>query len=164
MIYPERASERIGEQADVPVPRVGEQIVGALVVGQQQVLLNGRWVTSTGGDAEYIKRSIASVMLGSAETSKTQADVDPKTVRDAEKYRDGEANKTEIQEQNCSENYCVNAEEYRDDEENKARINDANSLENYCVTAEMHRGRVEQGKDRCQEPFGELQLHCARRP
>ena len=52
MIYPERASERIGEQADVPVPRVGEQIVGALVVGQQQVLLNGRWVTSTGGEVE----------------------------------------------------------------------------------------------------------------
>ena len=35
--------------------------------------LNGRWVTVTGGDAEFIKKSIASGMLGSAEASKIQA-------------------------------------------------------------------------------------------
>jgi hypothetical protein len=40
--------------------------------------LNGRWVTVTGGDAEFIKKSIASGMLGSAEASKIQADVDTK--------------------------------------------------------------------------------------
>ena len=34
---------------------------------------NGRWVTVTGGDAEFIKKSIASGMLGSAEASKIQA-------------------------------------------------------------------------------------------
>ena len=38
--------------------------------------LNGRWVTVTGGDAEFIKKSIASGMLGSAEASKIEADVD----------------------------------------------------------------------------------------
>ena len=35
--------------------------------------LNGRWLTVTGGDAEFIKKSIASGMLGSAEASKIQA-------------------------------------------------------------------------------------------
>ena len=35
--------------------------------------LNGRWVTVTGGGAEFIKKSIASGMLGSAEASKIQA-------------------------------------------------------------------------------------------
>ena len=35
--------------------------------------LNGRWVTASGGDAEFIKKSIASGMLGSAEASKIQA-------------------------------------------------------------------------------------------
>ena len=40
--------------------------------------LNGRCVTVTGGDAEFIKKSIASGMLGSAEASKIQADVDTK--------------------------------------------------------------------------------------
>ena len=35
--------------------------------------LNGRWVTVTGGDAEFIKKSIASGMLGGAEASKIQA-------------------------------------------------------------------------------------------
>ena len=35
--------------------------------------LNGRWVTVTGSDAEFIKKSIASGMLGSAEASKVQA-------------------------------------------------------------------------------------------
>ena len=34
--------------------------------------LNGRWVTVTGCDAEFIKKSIASGMLGSAEASKIQ--------------------------------------------------------------------------------------------
>ena len=46
----------------------------------------------------------------------------------AEKYRDGgEVNKTEVEDENRLENYCVNAEEYRDDDKaNKARINDEN--------------------------------------
>ena len=35
--------------------------------------LSGRWVTVTGGDAEFIKKSIASGMLGSALASKIQA-------------------------------------------------------------------------------------------
>ena len=35
--------------------------------------LNGRWVTVTRGDAEFIKKSIACGMLGSAEASKIQA-------------------------------------------------------------------------------------------
>ena len=37
---------------------------------------NGCWVTVSGGDAEFIKKSITGDMLGSAEASKTQADVD----------------------------------------------------------------------------------------
>ena len=40
--------------------------------------LKGRWVTVTGGDARFIKKSIASGMLGSAGASKIQADVDTK--------------------------------------------------------------------------------------
>ena len=38
--------------------------------------LNGRWETVSGGDAEFINKSIAIGMLGSAEASNIQADVD----------------------------------------------------------------------------------------
>ena len=41
VVYLERVSKRILEQVDVPVP----------VVVQQQVFLNSRWETVTGGDA-----------------------------------------------------------------------------------------------------------------
>merc|ERR1719502_2362435 len=40
--------------------------------------LTGRWITVTGGDAEFIKKSIATGMLGGAEAAKIQADVDTK--------------------------------------------------------------------------------------
>jgi len=40
--------------------------------------LNGRWITVTGGDAEFVKKAIASGMLGDAEGKKIKADVDSK--------------------------------------------------------------------------------------
>jgi len=40
--------------------------------------LTGRWITLTGGDAEFVKKAVASGMLGSAEGKKIQADVDTK--------------------------------------------------------------------------------------
>jgi len=40
--------------------------------------LTGRWITLTGGDAEFIKKAIATGMLGGAEAKKIQADVDTK--------------------------------------------------------------------------------------
>jgi len=40
--------------------------------------LNGRWITLTGGDAEFVKKAIATGMLGNAEAKKIQADVEAK--------------------------------------------------------------------------------------
>lgn len=40
--------------------------------------LSGRWITITGGDAEFVKKAIASGMLGDAEGKKINADVDAK--------------------------------------------------------------------------------------
>ena len=45
------------EQVDVPVPEDMEQII------DMPVLSNGRWVTGTGGDAEYVKTLTSSVAL-----------------------------------------------------------------------------------------------------
>ena len=42
---------------------------------------SGRWVRASGGDVEFTKKSITSGMLGSAETSKIQADGDVKKLR-----------------------------------------------------------------------------------
>ena len=39
---------------------VDEETTGVLVEARQQVLVNGRWVTVTGGDTEYIEKLIVS--------------------------------------------------------------------------------------------------------
>ena len=48
------------------MPQVVEQITSVLLVVQHQVLLNSRWVIVIGSDVEYVKKLIASDMLGSA--------------------------------------------------------------------------------------------------
>ena len=47
----------MAEQVNVPVPEEMEQIVDMLV------LSNGRWLTGTGGDVEYVKTLTSSVAL-----------------------------------------------------------------------------------------------------
>ena len=88
------------------VPR--EQI--SYDVNELIVYLNG-WITVIGGIAEYSKRAIVSGVLGSAEAPKIEVCMVTKTVRDAEKYRDGgEANNAKIRDEGTVENCCVAVE------------------------------------------------------